>query len=283
MVLLSYILRVIRALSLPVLATLVFLQWFCLFPTNPFTPTITEGVKNLKKGYFDATKLSRSQKKKLLRLQHEKQRLISIPDFSQTGTFLLTDIFLMNSNFVAILSLYGFHYSNLLMALGGKTYLYLTLVLKVTYLWFGPAQHKPPNLHHQFPTSEGGSNGNADRTSCFDTKLRILTPDEVSSTDNASCLSNYDHNYECKEQDIDAVHHVWESHRSHEDISHPRIIKTQVLLGSQDGQIPSFNSSRFDIKSLVFVVDTGIISRKIFFEIPFLTGKNQENLHVETT
>ena len=143
------------------------------------------------------------------------------------------------------------------MALGGKTYLYLTLVLKVAYLWFEPAQRKPPDLHHRFPTSEGGSNGNADRTSCFDTKLQIISPDEVSSTDKFSCLSNYDHTHECKERDIDAVHHIWDSHRSHEDISRSRIIKTQVLLGCQDGQIPSFNSSRFDIKSLVFVVDTG--------------------------
>jgi hypothetical protein len=260
LVLLSYILRVIRALFLPVLITFVFLQWLCPSPATSllyiFNQLDSEGVNTSTKVYHASSNHCKLRKKKLLH-QHKSLRLMNLPDFHQTGTLPLTDIFLMNSHFVTILSLYGFHYSNLIMALGGKTYLYLTLVMKVAYLWFVPSQRKPPDIHHQFPTSEGGSNGNTGRASCFDTKLRIFTPKEVSSTDVVTCQASHDHIHEHTENSNDIVHHVWKSDRSHASISRPRIIKTQVLIGSQDGQIPSFNSSRFDIKSLVFVVDTG--------------------------
>jgi hypothetical protein len=152
--------------------------------------------------------LAGSQKKKDSIHKRRVGLLMSTPDFSQTGLLPLTTVFLMNAWFVNILTLNGYHYSDLLMALGAKTYLILTLVLSIAYIWFVPPLRKPPDILSAVPTSEGDKYENACRPSCFDTKLQIYYPDEVSLTETSLH----------SESDTSSCHHEFGmDDRSHEE------------------------------------------------------------------
>jgi hypothetical protein len=252
LVLISYFLSLIRALSLPCIYIFVFMQWL-----RPFE-YISLGHNTTPEGVHCRV-LAGSQKKKDSVHKRRVGLLMSTPDFSQTGLLPLTTVFLMNAWFVNILTLNGYHYSDLLMALGAKIYLILTLVLSIAYIWFVPPLRKPPDILSAVPTSEGVKDEDACRPSCFDTKLRIYHPDEVSLTetslhsesDTSSCQSRNEEN---------VLHHEFGmDDRSHEELIKPRIIKSQVLLGLQHGEKYCFNecNERFDLTSIQFVNDTG--------------------------
>jgi hypothetical protein len=172
-VLISYFLSLIRALALPCICIFVFLQWLRPLEYVSFGPHTPERV---------TCQISAGSQKKKKEYIHiwRTGLLMSTPNFSQTGLLPLTTIFLMNAWFVNILSLNGYNYSDFMIALGVKTYLILTSFLSIIYIWFGPSPCKPLDIFSTVPTSEGEGDGNARRSSCFDTKLQNYHPDEVS-------------------------------------------------------------------------------------------------------
>ena len=235
MVLIHYFLSLIRALSLPCISTMIFLQW--LFQCVESSPAST----TIKKNYVHVRRTS---------------LLFRTPDCNQTGLLPLTNVFLMNAWFVNILRLFGYYYSDLLMALGAKMYLILNFVLSVAYIWFGPKFRKPPDKFvATVPTSEGVDNGNNKRASCFDTKLRIYSPEEVELapvSDHDECDSS------CDSTPISELVHEWNTMSTHDRMSRPRVVKTNILMGTT-GDKHSFNGfdTKFDQQSRTFVVDTG--------------------------
>ena len=107
---------------------------------------------------------------------------MSIPDFHQTGHLLLSNVFLMHHLLVQLLSMSGYYYSDLTMALGAEVFVLMRYLLTIAYIWFGPSFREPPDKFVPFSsTSEGDDNGNENRASCFDTKLCIHDPREVLS------------------------------------------------------------------------------------------------------
>ena len=114
MVLISFTLSLIRALVLPLIVIFVCFQWFCpaqslcaMFQSNALAKcaAVADAVVQKKSSFVSTRRLG---------------VLMSTPDFGQTGHLPLTNVYLMNAWFVNILTLSGYHYCDLFMALGAK-------------------------------------------------------------------------------------------------------------------------------------------------------------------
>jgi hypothetical protein len=153
MVLLEYFLRVTRALSLPCLCLFFSMVWLC--------------------------GLDRSKPPVSVR-DRPFSSLLHCPDFPQSGTFLLTGVYLWNHWFVAIMGLQSHILCEFYWAILAQAYLATRLVLQAMYTFATFKAKEPPDPTALFPEGEETAD-NHEYSSCFDTKVPILDP--VSSVD----------------------------------------------------------------------------------------------------
>ena len=99
LVLSGFLLRLIRALSLPFIVAFVSLRWFLAVPVYPFASLDVKGATS---PYIH---------------QRRAGLLMSIPEFGCTGLLPLTNVYLMSAWFINLLTLNGYHYCDLFMAL----------------------------------------------------------------------------------------------------------------------------------------------------------------------
>ena len=171
-----------------------------------------------------------------------------LPDFSQTGYFLLTDVYLQNHWFISLCM--NFVYSDLIMALGAKSYLLTTLVMQVPYVWFRPRERKPPDKFSTlFP--EGVPSSTAVQKSCFDTTVEFFKSfgDEV-----AKNIASREQQ-PVPEPSPQDEHLKFEWTRMNRKMREPRIVRCNAILNTN----ARFNNagSQFDLQSEFFVIDTG--------------------------
>ena len=248
MILFGFILKVTRAPLLSSFGTFFFFRW--LFGTS-----LSDSSEN------DLSENDSSENDSSGHSPCPKRSILHVPDFHQTGFLVLSDVYLLNHWFVAMLGLMVLRHLPLMMWLQAQAYLGFMLFLQVIEGVWLVANREPPD-----PGIILSSEGDMPDTipSCFDTKVNMDTSPNCQSvsTDDVR-ISTID---DMMKMDIkppipassehvqDSLLFDWTDGRS--NFLRPRRVFCQALLNNN--LRPScIGGSGLDLHSRSFVVDSG--------------------------
>ena len=222
MVLLGWFLGAVRALLLPLFYSGFLLRWITMQKQfawlTPWAP------------------------------QYSGAGLVHVLDSHQTGYLLLTDVYLINHWFAAIMRISSRCIGHLFPVASAQSYLAIIMVLQVVYSFLKVRKREPPDPSPVL-FSEGDTSRDELSSSCFDTKLVVSNPDDILA--GAPDCTETEHG-SCSSEDTAPVLD-WDTTRTH--FLRPRRISCPAI---REGKA-SINTTgfQFDTTSDYFVLDSG--------------------------